>query len=94
MHAKGPGHIWRGGFSRAEGLDGERFYKRFKSAESACPDALVSAIVLMAAKHELLRVLYEAFNARNVEKALSGIDRKSTRLNSSHRSLSRMPSSA
>ena len=29
-----------------------------------------------------------------VEKAVSKLDRKSTRLNSSHRSLSRMPSSA
>lgn len=27
----------------------------------------------MAAKHELLKVLYEAFNARNIEKALSAM---------------------
>jgi nuclear transport factor 2 (NTF2) superfamily protein len=33
----------------------------------------VSSIVFMAGKHELLRVLYEAFNARDIEKALSGM---------------------
>ena len=33
----------------------------------------MSSIVFMAGKHELLRVLYEAFNARDIEKALSGM---------------------
>jgi nuclear transport factor 2 (NTF2) superfamily protein len=39
----------------------------------ACAGALASPNVLMAAKHDLLRLLYEAFNARNIERALSGM---------------------
>ena len=35
-----------------------------------------------------------AIDMENIQNAVGAIDRKSTRLNSSHRSLSRMPSSA
>ena len=87
-------------FDPSEGFDVAGFAEAVETATVALALAVPGArrlAVGMADLAGLLAVLgldYGSDNARDVARALAAIDRKSTRLNSSHYSPSRMPSSA
>ena len=71
--------------------DSRQIYK-----ETRIGTAVPSPGELNTVKHHFIREisLNDYYNASMYERDVNDVDRKSTRLNSSHRSLSRMPSSA